>query len=76
MYEDNEDYDAPNGRITFSANNPKKDVHRECELRIRERMSRDHKLTYTESMRAVFNADVELHRAYLDAAPPLKITNR
>jgi hypothetical protein len=67
-----DDYDDENERIEFSARNPRRDVHREVELRIRERMTRDGKLSYTEAMRATFAADQNLHRAYLDNAPPLR----
>jgi hypothetical protein len=64
----------PNARITFSSRNPRNDIHREVELRIRERMSADAKLTYSDAMRATFAADADLHNAYLDSAPPRRFT--
>ena len=70
------DDDDNDERISFSAKNPKQDIHREVELRIRERMSGDAKLTYSDAMRATFVADETLHRAYLNNAPPLKLNNR
>lgn len=66
-------YDDDDGaeRITFSAKNRTKDVHREVELRIRERMSADANLTFHAASKLVFRADPALHVAYLDTPPPL-----
>ena len=68
MSDDHED------RITFSAKNPQKDVLKEVHLRAREKQSADSKLAYRDAVHAVFRADEDLHRAYLDSTPPLRQT--
>jgi hypothetical protein len=65
-----DDNDERLERITFSERNPRKCVHEEALLRIRARQSADHKLSYGEAMRAVFAADPDLHRLYLDIDTP------
>jgi hypothetical protein len=57
-------------RVTFSTNNPKKDVCREVDLRTKQRMSADSKLSYGDAMLATFRADEDLHRLYLDKIMP------
>ena len=63
-------------RITFSERNPRKDVFREADLRIRQRMSADSELSYGDAMKQVFAADEDLHRAYLGSVPPRQFNNR
>lgn len=58
-------------RIEFSTRNAEEDVHREVDIRAREHMSKDRKLSYAEATRAVFVADPDLHRAYLAELPPV-----
>jgi hypothetical protein len=69
MHDDN---DARMERVNFSARNPRKDVFKEVDLRIRQRQSADGKLSYGAAMSAVFAADADLHRLYLDTVPPLR----
>ncbi len=66
------DNDALAERITFSANNPRRDPAKELDLRARKLMSGDRKLEYRDAMRQVMTADPDLHRLYLDTDTPLR----
>jgi hypothetical protein len=58
-------------RIDFSAGNADRCAIVETDIRARKLMSRDAKMTYSAAVRAVFEDDRDLCRAYVDAVPPL-----
>ena len=57
--------------IKFDVKNPAHDVFRETDIRARQHMSADRTMTYKEAVHAVFTADPDLHRAYLEETPPI-----